>query len=51
MKIEQDHLKIEIQEKVQLRSDVLVPGEIEILMSILPELLQELQIITDAVKR
>jgi hypothetical protein len=49
LKNEQTHLEIEIQEKVQLKSDVLVPGEIELLMSILPELLQELQTITEAV--
>jgi hypothetical protein len=46
---EQKNLEIEIQTKLQLDSDVLMDGEIELLMSILPELLKELLIITEPV--
>lgn len=46
---DQINLEVEIQTKLQLKNDVLMPGEIEVLMSILPELLEELQIITEAV--
>ena len=46
---ELNKLEIEIKTKLQLKNDALMPGEIELLMSILPELLQALQIITEAV--
>ncbi len=46
---EQTNLEIEIQTKVQLNNDVLIDGEIELLMAILPELLKELLIITEPV--
>jgi hypothetical protein len=49
LKNEQTNAVIEIQTKVQLSNDVLLNGEIELLMVILPELLKELLIITEPV--
>lgn len=42
-------LEIAFYTKPEFKPDVLVPGEIELLMSILPELLLELELITEAV--
>ena len=49
MKNVQKNLEIEIQVKPAFQSDVLLDGEIELLMSILPELLLELALITESV--
>jgi hypothetical protein len=42
-------LEIEIHATAQFQTDALVDGEIELLMSIMPQLLQELALITEAV--
>lgn len=41
--------EVAIYTKPEFKPDVLVPGEIELLMSILPALLLELELITEVV--
>jgi hypothetical protein len=46
---EHKKLKIDIHAMPQLQTDALVDGEIELLMSILPQLMEELALITEEV--